>query len=81
MDPSMLIAFLIRDEADWLDWRQNVSQTAEKPIIHVTDRAVAMSRHNSERSSALDEVEILDDDDNDDDDDDGDMVTISASDV
>ena len=81
MDPSMLIAFLIRDEADWFDWRQSMSQTPGKPIIHVTDRAVTMSRHDSERSSALDEVETFDDDDDDGDDDDGEMVTISASDV
>jgi cysteine protease ATG4 len=42
MDPSMLIGFLIRDAADWHDWRQRVTAApGGKPIVHVADRAAA----------------------------------------
>ena len=71
----MLIAFVIRDESDWKNWRQSVSQTPGKPIIHVADKETTLSGHGSERESAVDEVEILDDDDEDD------IVTISGSDI
>ncbi len=73
----MLIAFLIRDEQDWHDWREQVTQTPGKPIIHVADHAPAsmIAGHGSERSNAVDEVEILEDEDEDD----VEIVTISGS--
>ncbi|KUJ10593.1 putative cysteine protease atg4 [Mollisia scopiformis] len=63
MDPSMLIAFLIRDENDWKDWRRAVQEVQGKAVIHVADREPALS---TERDGAIDEVETFDDDDDDD---------------
>lgn len=66
----MLIGFLIRDENDWHDWRQNIQSQGQgegqKPIINVADRELSISGHGSERESAVDEVEILSDDDDED---------------
>ncbi|KAI9749905.1 MAG: Cysteine protease atg4 [Chaenotheca gracillima] len=84
MDPSMLIAFLIRDEADWRSWRAAVEEHSSggKPVIRIADRepsrgapgAGGAAGREAEREGALDEVEILSDDD---DDDDG-TVTVAA---
>ncbi|KAL9052320.1 MAG: hypothetical protein Q9162_005464 [Coniocarpon cinnabarinum] len=63
MDPSMLIAFLIRSEVDWYDWKQRISQTVGKPIVHVSDRDPSLHGSTSEREEAVDEVETFDDDD------------------
>ncbi|OAX82633.1 hypothetical protein ACJ72_03013 [Emergomyces africanus] len=69
MDPSMLIGFLIRDEDDWQSWKRNVQDVSGKAIIHVFDKETSpFGGHGSERESAVDEVEVLDDDDDDDDD-------------
>ncbi|PHH58441.1 hypothetical protein CDD81_6029 [Ophiocordyceps australis] len=38
VDPSMLIGFLIRSEADWLEWRRSVESFKGRAIIHVCDR-------------------------------------------
>ncbi len=76
MDPSMLIAFLIRDEADWASWRQQLSRArlrggGGKAVIHVADREPATGGAGGpqggpgERAGALDEVEIMSDDDDD----------------
>jgi cysteine protease ATG4 len=62
MDPSMLIGFLIRDEADWVDWRERVKSTPGKPIIHIVASG-AQSVEGHGRKEALDEVEALDDSD------------------
>lgn len=35
MDPSMLIGFLIKDDADWADWKDRVRSTPGKPIVHI----------------------------------------------
>lgn len=57
MDPSMLIGFLIRDEADFKDWKERVQATSGKPIIHIlSEEPVAEGG----RMGALDEVEVLD---------------------
>lgn len=61
MDPSMLIGFLIRDQADWRDWKQRIQSTPGKPIIHIL--AGAPSNEGAGRMEALDEVEALDDSD------------------
>ncbi|KAF9887109.1 Cysteine protease atg4 [Aspergillus nanangensis] len=58
MDPSMLIGILIKDEADWWDWKKRVGTTDGKPIIHVLNE---MQRSPQGREEALDEVEALDD--------------------
>jgi cysteine protease ATG4 len=63
MDPSMLIGFLIRDEDDWLDWRQSVQHVQGKAVINVADHDPL--HQVSQRESAIDEVETLSDDDDD----------------
>ena len=74
----MLIGFLIRDENDWVKWRQQVSQAPGKAVIHVADTAPALLGHGPERAGALDEVEVLDDDEDEDDDDDDDFNQATA---
>lgn len=63
MDPSMLIAFLIRDENDWKDWRRAVQEVQGKAVVHVADREPVL---NTERDGAIDEVETFDDEEDDD---------------
>ncbi|KAK8203976.1 hypothetical protein IWZ01DRAFT_514515 [Phyllosticta capitalensis] len=62
MDPSMLIAFLIRDESDWSNWRKAVTEVHGKPIIHVADSEPVI-HGGQEREGAIDEVEAFDDED------------------
>lgn len=62
MDPSMLIAFIIRSEEDWTNWRRTVSDLPGSKVIHVADRAPSLHTHGMERSSAMDDVETFDDD-------------------
>jgi len=66
MDPSMLLAFLIRDEDDWKDWRRAVKEVQGKAVIHVADKDPALQSMGAERESAIDEVETFDDEDDDD---------------
>ncbi|KAB8293131.1 hypothetical protein EYC80_007484 [Monilinia laxa] len=65
MDPSMLIAFLIRDENDWKEWRRAVKEVQGKGVIHVADKDPALYGLGGERDGAIDEVEAFDDDDDD----------------
>jgi cysteine protease ATG4 len=65
MDPSMLIAFLIRDEKDWKDWRRAVQEVQGKAVIHVADTDPALHVMGVERDTAIDEVESFDDSDDD----------------
>ncbi|KAH9210074.1 putative cysteine protease atg4 [Leptodontidium sp. 2 PMI_412] len=66
MDPSMLIAFLIRDEKDWKEWRQAVQEVQGKAIIHVAEKEPPLQGLGTEREGAIDEVETFDDEDDDD---------------
>ena len=66
MDPSMLVAFLIRDETDWLKWRQAIGKTKGKPIIHVGDTEPAYQGHPAERREAVVEVLTFDDEEDED---------------
>lgn len=66
MDPSMLIAFLIRDENDWKEWRQSVQEVQGKAVIHVADKEPPLRGLGTEREGAIDEVETFDDDDDED---------------
>ncbi|KAI9708530.1 MAG: Cysteine protease atg4 [Bogoriella megaspora] len=63
MDPSMLMAFLIRNEEEWKDWRQAVVEVQGKPIIHVADKQPTLHGQGTEREGAIDEVEAFDDED------------------
>jgi cysteine protease ATG4 len=60
MDPSMLIGFLIQNEADWQSWRQQVSKVPGKAIVHVGDKEPPQAGSSMERESAIDEVETFD---------------------
>lgn len=59
----MLIAFLIRDEADWKNWRDAVSHVQGKAVVNVADGDSALHGHGAGRESAVDDVETFDDDD------------------
>ena len=61
MDPSMLVAFLIKNESDWVDWRKTVRDFKGRTIIHINHRTPTLSTYQHERESAIDEVEALDD--------------------
>jgi cysteine protease ATG4 len=63
MDPSMLIAFLIRDERDWKEWRQSTQEVQGKAVIHVADKDPTLHGMSTEREGAIDEVETFDDSD------------------
>lgn len=63
MDPSMLLAFLIRDEKDWESWRRAISSVPGKPVVHVADKALSLHGQGDERQSAVDDVETFDDED------------------
>ncbi|KAF2814885.1 uncharacterized protein BDZ99DRAFT_515650 [Mytilinidion resinicola] len=62
MDPSMLVAFLIKDAADWADWRATVQGAQGKAIIHIAPQAPPRTE---ERAGAVDEVESFDEHDDD----------------
>jgi len=65
MDPSMLIGFLIRDEADWDDWKASIGKAKGRPLVFISGQAQNMIGSPVERASAIDEVESLSDDDDD----------------
>ncbi|KAF1956569.1 autophagy-related protein-like protein 4 [Byssothecium circinans] len=58
MDPSMLLAFLIRDEQDLEDWKDGVISVQGKCIVHVS--AAEPAPRGQERAGAVDEVESFD---------------------
>lgn len=66
MDPSMLIAFLIRDENDWKEWRRAVQEVQGKAVIHVADKDPVLYSQGAERDGAIDEVESFDEEEEDD---------------
>ena len=61
----MLIAYLIKDEEDWRDWKLAISAAPGKAVVHVADTDPDQYKGSQERQDAVDEVEILDDDDED----------------
>jgi cysteine protease ATG4 len=65
MDPSMLMGFLIKDEADWEDWKSRLREVKGKPIVHVYAKEPPPPGHAAERKEAVDEVETFDDEDED----------------
>lgn len=56
----MLIAFLIRDEKDWKQWRISTQEVQGKAVIQVADKDPALHGV-TERAGAIDEVETFDD--------------------
>jgi len=67
LDPSMLIAFLIRDDSDWREWRRAVQEVQGKAVVHVADQDPTLHNLAMERVGAIDEVETFDDEEDDDD--------------
>lgn len=65
MDPSMLIAFLIQSEDDWMSWKRSVNEMQGKKIVHIGERDPALYSLGVERDGAIDEVESFDDEDDD----------------
>ncbi len=67
MDPSMLIAFLMRDEEDWHSWRREIENLPGKSVIHIADKDPALLGLGGVRDGAIDEVESFDDEEDDED--------------
>ncbi|GAM83290.1 hypothetical protein ANO11243_012770 [Dothideomycetidae sp. 11243] len=72
MDPSMLLGFLIRSEAEWREWRAWISNAESvkgtdgrgKPIVHVHDHEPSFGEEaRGQRADALDEVVSCEDSD------------------
>jgi cysteine protease ATG4 len=61
MDPSMLIGFLIRDEEDWVDWKNALGRIRSMAPVVLAGQQHARSGAAVERASAIDEVESLSD--------------------
>ena len=58
----MLIAFLIKDEEDWKNWRRTIGTASGKPVVHVADEEPSLHGHGGAvRKSAVDDVETIDD--------------------
>jgi len=74
MDPSMLIGFLIRNDADWEDWKRRLKETKGRAIIHVYDKTPPTPGQ-EERKEAVDEVSTFDDEEEGDGDD---AVTVTG---
>ena len=62
----MLLAFLIRSENDWKDWRRAVQSVEGKAVVHVANEDPLLHGMGMEREGAIDEVETFDDEDDDD---------------
>jgi len=61
MDPSMLIGFLIKDEADWEDWKKRIREVKGKAIVNVYEKEPPAPGQVAERKEAVDEVQTFDD--------------------
>lgn len=56
----MLIAFLIRDEDEYTQWKEGVVSVQGKAIVHISE--VEPPPRGQERADAVDEVESFDED-------------------
>lgn len=61
MDPSMLVAFLITEESEWLNWQESARNFQGRAIFNINHRTPDQKTKQYERESAIDEVEVLDD--------------------
>jgi len=68
MDPSMLLGFLIRDEADWINWKAAIEATPPTRIVHVYKEEPSLSGDAIEAGfeRAVLEVQSCDEDEEDD---------------
>ena len=62
----MLIAFLIRDQADWEEWRRGISSVRGKAVIYIA-KSECVLHPAAEREEAIDEVESFDENEDNDD--------------
>jgi cysteine protease ATG4 len=58
MDPSMLLAFLVTSEHDFVAWKDGIQSVQGKSVVHVQDEEPAP--RGQERAGAVDEVESWD---------------------
>lgn len=61
IDPSMLIAFLIRDEEDWYQWRTAINNSGENPLVNISDTQITSAAFDTRKGDSLDEVLSFDD--------------------
>lgn len=68
MDPSMLLGFLIRDEADYNDWKAAIEATPPTRIVHVYKEEPSLSGDatDADYDRAILEVQSCDEDEDDD---------------
>lgn len=57
----MLLGFLVRDDADWVDWKRRIADVRGKAIVRVHEKAPPGGGERKEREGAVDEVETFDD--------------------
>lgn len=62
VDPSMMFAFLIRDEKDWDNWRRGVLEVQGRPVLSVGDTEPNNSLSGVQREEAVDDVITEDED-------------------
>ena len=60
IDPSMLLAYLIRSEQDWFEWREAMSTEKATSILRVTDLEPSFSGDFQDEVGGVDGVEALD---------------------
>jgi cysteine protease ATG4 len=67
MDPSMLLGFLIRDEADWNEWKAAIEATPPTRIVHVYKEEPSLSggATDADFDRAVLEVQSCDEDEED----------------
>ena len=74
MDPSMLIAFLIRDQRDWEEWRDRIVSARGTALIRIADKQPSPFDEGS-GYDAMNNVETFDEDSQNDD---GEMVDLPS---
>ena len=62
VDPSMMLAFLIRDEKDWENWRHGAVEVQGRPVLLVGDTEPNNSGSGVTREAAVDDVITEDED-------------------
>jgi cysteine protease ATG4 len=63
VDPSMMFAFLIRDEKDWETWRRGVMEVQGRAVVTVGDKEPNNADGGVVREEAVAEVISEDEDD------------------
>jgi len=61
MDPSMLLAFLVRDHSDWVQWKKLIQEVDGTQFLHVEAHELNQEPPIGGREDAVSEVESFDD--------------------